>query len=55
MSGECDKCGEHATECKCEDMKELAKSMRTNLERQNTLMDKIWPWLGTLQVEDDDE
>ena len=55
MSGECDKCGEHALECNCGEMKEIMQMKRKNLENQNTMIDKFWPWLASVQIRGDDE
>lgn len=55
MKSECDKCGENALECSCEEMKEMMQLKRKNLENQNAMIDKFWPWVASVQLGDDDE
>ncbi len=55
MSSECDRCGKDASECACEEIKEMMRIRRKNLENQNAMLDKFWPWLGSMKIQDDNE
>lgn len=37
-----------------EDIKELYRSMRINFENQNKMLDKFWPWLKSLTINEED-
>lgn len=43
MSGECDDCGEHATECECELIK-MNKMRIANINHQIFYLEKFFPW-----------
>lgn len=38
MSGECDRCGEHGTECRCKD-----KCMKCDIEEKLYCANQYWP------------
>lgn len=43
MSGECDKCGEHCLDCKCE-LIEINRMRIENLKNQKFYLEKFFPW-----------
>lgn len=54
MSSECDKCGEHALECKCE-LIEMNKMRIENLKRQKFHLEKFFSWTTAHPDENVDE
>lgn len=55
MSGECETCGEHCLDCRCDDMKEIIKMKRRNLEFELKYMSECFPYLTGYPYEDEDE
>ena len=54
MSGECNICGEHCLDCKCE-LIEMNKMRIENLKRQKFYLEKFFPWTASHPDENVDE